>query len=71
MWASLLTTLLPVLLKVVEFFLDRKSNNDAAKKRFLEMVEKMSRERPDVARKLNQASRDQLEEIRKELEKKN
>jgi len=67
MWASigtLLTMLLPLAVKLIMYFIDRKQNNDELKKQFLELLQQMDHDLPIKMRERHKA---QIERIKQKL----
>jgi hypothetical protein len=62
---SLITLLLPVVIKLIDFIITKKSDNENLKRDFLKLVDSLDKEVPVNLRK---GFQDQLEVLKKELE---
>lgn len=68
MWGLLVTTLLPFLIKIVLYIIDKKKDNDKLKEEFLKFLSEVEK---DVPIKLHDRYTAQIERIKKQLEENN
>jgi len=70
MWASLITTvvttLLPFLLKMIMMIIEKKQDNDKLKTEFLKFLSEIEHDTPT---KLHQSYRTQIEQLKREINK--
>lgn len=69
MWGSLIAAVIPLVMKVVTYVLDKRMKDDEAKRKFLALVERMTTENPRVATRLSKASKDQMEILKEKYGK--
>ncbi|MGV8130676.1 MAG: hypothetical protein ACP5N7_01075 [Candidatus Pacearchaeota archaeon] len=62
---ALITTLLPIILKIVMYIIEKKQDNDKLKEEFLRFISLIEK---DVPVKLHDRYNEQLERLRKEVD---
>jgi hypothetical protein len=70
---SLVTAILPTLLSIVKYFIDKKEMDDATKKTFYDLVASLSTQAPSIYALVTDyelAQKENLEKIKKESEEK-
>lgn len=64
---GLITTLLPMLLKIILYIIDKKASNDQLKEEFLKFIALIESDIPGVSVKMHAKYNDQIERLRKQI----